>query len=138
MAYRVNGVEMLDAYVEGPGKGCIPSSHEVGETEINIIATVGGAVASEPPTGIRRTHTWNYDGRPSLVMRRILDALGTSHMAIIDTYDNTRDEGQPNNVLWTNVVVIWKRPLIRSRDGRGMVDSFSFIFEEAYPQTGSL
>lgn len=127
--YRINGVACTKL------NECLPTNHRIGATQETIKETVGGVITIEPPSGDRRTHVWEYDGRSTVVMGLLLEMLGTSRIAVIDTYDIKRD-AQGRDILLENLVVVWQRPEIKTQNSRGDVEGFSLTFIEAYPQTG--
>jgi hypothetical protein len=127
--YKING-NTLYAPDEGQGSQywTAPSDHSVGPAQITIGSTIGGKIGIEPPSGLVRVHTWNYDGRFVEALSTLFGYIGTNPQCVIDTYDN-------DGTLLTNLVVLLQIPEIKSAGNRNLSSSFSLVWTEVRPQS---
>src|SRR6476469_193059 len=87
--YKINGIALTmpaDAGIDATA----PDRHIVSKTQANIVATVGGHIATDPPSGISTVHTWKFGKRTTRAVDAILSMIGLNRVCEIATYDTRR------------------------------------------------
>ncbi len=132
MAYKLNGT--LLTYPESAGlDATAPSKHSISESQATIVDSLGGKIAIDPPTGIIRVHTWQFDKRSTKAWRALKTLIGASRLCYISTYDNERDN-EDGDIVLEDVQCIVQIPDLSSLGNRQWLDSFSLVFTEMVGQ----
>jgi hypothetical protein len=124
--YSINGVELTNPS-EGGVDATGPESHIVSTTQANIVATIGGHIATEPPSGISAVYVWKFGSRSAKAVRTILDAIGTNRVCEIDTYGRGRD-GAGEDEFLTDVTCVVQIPELGTNGDRSRYQPFDLTF----------
>jgi hypothetical protein len=141
MPYRINGNALTEPKDMAPGEGIFatgPNRHSIETSPVAVVQTVGGAVAVEPPTGLVRTHEWQFDERTAEAVRVIRSYMVGSPLCYIDTYDVEADPLSPTKSMkqLTNILCVGTITTVSSAGRRDRVDNMSIVWREVFPQTG--